>query len=394
MGFFSKIKEAIVGNSAKQNEKYVAGLDKSGSSLSSKINELAARYREIDDDYFEELENILIMSDVGVSMVMTIVDEIKKEVRLQNIKDPQMINDIIVDKMFVIYANDSYMTTKINYDDNDLTVILMVGVNGAGKTTLIRLLTGLNFKSEGEIILFGHNDNLQYERSKIGCTIEMPALYKDMTASQNLEVQRIQRGIPNKSCIADTLELIGLSNAGKKRVANFSLGMKQRLALGVALLGEPEFLILDEPVNGLDPTGIIELRELLKKLVKERETTILISSHILSELHQLATCYGFLHKGELLKQISAEKLNEECKRHICLKTDNIQKTTLILEQKANIKNYSVYPDNSIRIYDCLDNVRMISKLLTDNEIIIDEISVQGEDLETYFENLIGGRKNV
>ena len=111
-------------------------------------------------------------------------------------------------------------------------------------------------------------------------------------------------------------------------------------------------------------------------------------------MHQLATCYGFLHKGELLKQISAEKLNEECKRHICLKTDNIQKTTLILEQTANIKNYSAYPDNSIRIYDCLDNVRMISKLLTDNEIIIDEISVQGEDLETYFENLIGGRKNV
>lgn len=192
----------------------------------------------------------------------------------------------------------------------------------------------------------------------------------------------------------DTLELIGLSNAGKKRVANFSLGMKQRLALGVALLGEPEFLILDEPVNGLDPTGIIELRELLKKLVKEREVTILISSHILSELHQLATCYGFLHKGELLKQISTEELNEECKRHICLRTDNIQKTTLLLEQKGNINNYSVYPDNSIRIYECLDNVRMISKLLSSNGVIIDEISVQGENLETYFENLIGGRKNV
>ena len=129
MGFFSKIKDAIVGNSAKQNDKYVAGLDKSSSSFSAKINELAARYREIDDDYFEELENVLIMSDVGVSMVMTIIDEIKKEVRLQNIKNPQMINDIIIDKMFVIYANDSYMTTKINYDDQDLTVILMVGVN-------------------------------------------------------------------------------------------------------------------------------------------------------------------------------------------------------------------------------------------------------------------------
>lgn len=203
------------------------------------------------------------------------------------------------------------------------------------------------------------------KRSKIGCTIEMPALYKDMTASQNLEVQRIQRGIPNKSCIADTLELIGLSNAGKKRVANFSLGMKQRLALGVALLGEPEFLILDEPVNGLDPTGIIELRELLKKLVKERETTILISSHILSELHQLATCYGFLHKGELLKQISAEKLNEECKRHICLKTDNIQKTTLILEQKANIiienliTNAIRYSDNYIEVSINQEGVFMI-----------------------------------
>ena len=280
---------------------------------------------------------------------------------------------------------DFYALKNVNLTIPKGEIYGLVGENGAGKTTLIRLLTGLNFKSEGEIILFGHNDNLQYERSKIGCTIEMPALYKDMTASQNLEVQRIQRGIPNKSCIADTLELIGLSNAGKKRVANFSLGMKQRLALGVALLGEPEFLILDEPVNGLDPTGIIELRELLKKLVKERETTILISSHILSELHQLATCYGFLHKGELLKQISTEELNEECKRHICLRTDNIQKTTLLLEQKGNINNYSVYPDNSIRIYECLDNVRMISKLLSSNGVIIDEISVQGENLETYFE---------
>ena len=191
---------------------------------------------------------------------------------------------------------DFYALKNVNLTIPKGEIYGLVGENGAGKTTLIRLLTGLNFKSEGEIILFGHKDNLQHERSKIGCTIEMPALYKDMTASQNLEVQRIQRGIPNKKCITDTLELIGLSNAGKKRVANFSLGMKQRLALGVALLGEPEFLILDEPVNGLDPTGIIELRELLKKLVKEREVTILISSHILSELHQLATCYGFLHK--------------------------------------------------------------------------------------------------
>lgn len=290
---------------------------------------------------------------------------------------------------------DFYALNNVNMAISKGEIYGLVGENGAGKTTLIRLLTGLIFKSEGEIFLFGHNDNLQYERSKIGCTIEMPALYKDMTATQNLEVQRIQRGIPNKRCIDDVLELVGLSNTGKKRVANFSLGMKQRLALGVALLGEPDFLILDEPVNGLDPTGIIELRELLKRLVRERETTILISSHILSELHQLATCYGFLHKGKLLKQITAEELNEECKRHICLKTDDIKKTALVLEEQGNIKNYSVYPNNSIRIYEGLDNIRMLSKLLLDNGIMIDEISVQGEDLETYFENLIrGGKRNV
>lgn len=160
MGFFDKIKETFLGKSAKQNEKYIAGLDKSSSSFSSKINELAARYREIDDDYFEELENILIMSDVGVSMVMTIVDEIKKEVRLQNIKDPQKINDIIIDKMFVIYANDSYMTTKINYDENDLTVILMVGVNGAGKTTTIAKLAHMMLQ-EGKSVMVAAGDTFR-----------------------------------------------------------------------------------------------------------------------------------------------------------------------------------------------------------------------------------------
>ncbi|MBS5114684.1 MAG: signal recognition particle-docking protein FtsY [Erysipelotrichaceae bacterium] len=141
MGFFDKIKEKLVGKSAKQNEKYVAGLDKSNASFSDKINQLAARFREIDDDYFEELENILIMSDVGVNMVMKIVDEIKKEVRLQGITNPNQINDIIIDKMFVIYANDGYMTNEINYQEDGLTVILMVGVNGAGKTTTIAKLT-------------------------------------------------------------------------------------------------------------------------------------------------------------------------------------------------------------------------------------------------------------
>lgn len=161
MGFFSQIKEKFVGKSAKQNEKYVAGLDRSNVTFSDRINELAARFREINEDYFEELENILIMSDVGVSMVMKIVDEIKNEVRIQNITDPKQINDIIVDKMFVIYANDSVMTTKINYASEGLTVILMVGVNGAGKTTTIGKLANRIVQDEGKKVMVAAGDTFR-----------------------------------------------------------------------------------------------------------------------------------------------------------------------------------------------------------------------------------------
>ena len=161
MGFFNKIKEKFFGQSVTQNEKYVAGLDKSGKGLSDKINQLAARYRTIDEDYFEELENILIMSDVGVNMVMKIVDEIKKEVRLENITDPNLINDIIIDKMFVIYANDSFMTTDINYNPNGLTVILMVGVNGAGKTTTIAKLAHKMINEEHKTVMVAAGDTFR-----------------------------------------------------------------------------------------------------------------------------------------------------------------------------------------------------------------------------------------
>lgn len=283
---------------------------------------------------------------------------------------------------------------NVNLSINHGEIYGLIGENGAGKSTLMRILTGLAFKSSGTITLFGKTENLQNERAKIGCTIEIPALYKDMTAKQNLEIQRVQRGIPDKKCIQKTLELVGLNNVKKKKVNNFSLGMKQRLALAVALLSEPEFLILDEPVNGLDPTGIIELRELLKKLARENHVTILISSHILSELNQLATCYGFLHHGKLLKQITAKELNEECKRHIKLKTDDTKRTVTVLEEQLKIKNFSIYPDNFIRVYEKLEETHIISKTISSNGIIIEEISVQGEELEAYYENLIGGSKYV
>lgn len=225
MGFFSKIKDTFFGKSTKQNEKYVAGLDKSHNSFSSKINELAARYRELDDDYFEELENILIMSDVGVSMVMTIVDEIKKEVRLQNIKDPAMINEIIVDKMFVIYANDSYMTTKINYDENDLTVILMVGVNGAGKTTTIAKLAH-KMLAEGKTVMVAAGDTFR------AGAIDQLAVWADRL---NIECVKGKEGGDPSAVVFDAL-----NHAKEKNVDVLICDTAGRLQNKVNLMNELE----------------------------------------------------------------------------------------------------------------------------------------------------------
>lgn len=191
-----------------------------------------------------------------------------------------------------------------------------IGENGAGKTTMIRLLTGLAEPTTGKIALFGEsNKKLAKQRERIGCIIESPSLYLDMTAYENLEVQRLQRGIPGKGCIDNALALVGLKDTGKKKAKDFSLGMRQRLALAIALLGNPEFLVLDEPINGLDPTGIIELRNLLKRLNKERGITILISSHILTELHQLANKYFLIGKSRAKNTATGSKLAACGRRH-------------------------------------------------------------------------------
>ena len=210
-----------------------------------------------------------------------------------------------------------------------------IGENGAGKTTMIRLLTGLAEPTTGKIALFGEsNKELAKQRERIGCIIESPSLYLDMTAYENLEVQRLQRGIPGKGCIDNALALVGLKDTGKKKAKDFSLGMRQRLALAIALLGNPEFLVLDEPINGLDPTGIIELRNLLKRLNKERGITILISSHILTELHQLANRYGILHEGKLLQEITATELDKRCKKHLLLQVNDVAAASVLLENKV------------------------------------------------------------
>lgn len=187
-----------------------------------------------------------------------------------------------------------------------------IGKNGAGKTTLIRMITGLAKPSDGNILLFG-SPQLLDGRSKIGTVIESPALYPGMTARQNLIAQCKLQGIADLSQADEILQLVGLDDTGRKKAKNFSLGMRQRLAIAIALIGNPEFLILDEPTNGLDPEGIKEIRELIVKLNKERKITVLISSHILGELSKFATRYGIIHHGQLIDEFSEQELWERCK---------------------------------------------------------------------------------
>ena len=241
-----------------------------------------------------------------------------------------------------------------------------IGQNGAGKTTLIRLITGLIHKSNGEIELFGGSGEkaLNEARTMIGSLIETPSFYGNMTARENLEVSRLVRDIPGKNCIDEVLNLVGLNDVEKKKVKNFSLGMRQRLGIANALMGNPKLLILDEPINGLDPMGIVEIRELLKKINKEKDMTILISSHILSELSELATTYGIISKGRLIEEITANELNEKCRQYIDLIVDDTAKAVALLERELDISDYEVWEGNKIKIFSNLDSVGIINSTIS------------------------------
>ena len=271
-----------------------------------------------------------------------------------------------------------------------------IGKNGAGKTTLIRMIVGLIHKTSGEIELLGatSESDLDKSRKMIGSLVETPTFYGSMTARENLEVSRLVRGIPDKKEIDEVLDLVGLSDTGKKKVKNFSLGMRQRLGIANALLGNPKLLILDEPVNGLDPVSIVEIRELLKKINKEKDITILISSHILGELSELATCYGIINNGNLIEEITAKELNEKCRQYIEVVVNDAKEAVVILEEKLGIMEYEVLPNNLIKIYSNLDKSGEINSILSTNGIIVERIFLKGQNLEEYFLSKIGGGENA
>lgn len=271
-----------------------------------------------------------------------------------------------------------------------------IGRNGAGKTTLIRMITGLIHETSGEIELLDKSGNgeLEKARTMVGSLVEAPAFYKSMTARENLEVSRLVRNIAGKECIDEVLELVGLKDVEKKKFKNFSLGMKQRLGIANALLDNPKFIILDEPTNGLDPVSIVQIRELLKKINKEKDVTILISSHILSELSELANCYGIINNGELLEEISSQELEEKCKKYIEIQVDDAKKAVVLLEENLNITDYVVMQDNIIKVFSHLDLIGEINTLLSVNGIVVNQIGLKGQSLEEYFINAIGGGENA
>ena len=251
----------------------------------------------------------------------------------------------------------------------------------------MRMVAGLAAPTEGEIELFG-SKNLEQERMRVGCLIENPGVFAHMTAKENLEVIRRQFGI-SEPAVDGMLEFVGLAEAGRKKVKNFSMGMKQRLGIAVALLRNPDFLILDEPINGLDPEGIIEIRELLLKLNKEREISILISSHILGELSKIASDYGIIRDGVLVDEFEADELENRCRRCQKIIVDQTELAAGILEEQLHIKGYDIPEQNTIRIFEDLEKAAETNRALILGGVNIKESYFAGQDLEGYFMELLG-----
>lgn len=268
-----------------------------------------------------------------------------------------------------------------------------VGRNGAGKTTLIRLICGLQEPISGSFTLYGienSSKNIVKSRRRMGAVVETPSIYHDMTAEDNLKQQYRILGLPSFDGISDLLRLVGLENTGKKKAKNFSLGMKQRLGIAIALAGDPDFLVLDEPTNGLDPQGIIEMRELILKLNKEHQITVLISSHILDELSRLATHYGIIDGGRMVKELSAEELEAACRK--CMRVTVSDTRALVRVLDGMKADYKVLSDTQADIFAKL-NISQLALLLAKENCELVEVQERDESLESYFISLVGGGRH-
>ncbi|NLT09014.1 MAG: ATP-binding cassette domain-containing protein [Ruminococcus sp.] len=265
-----------------------------------------------------------------------------------------------------------------------------VGRNGAGKTTLIRMVCGIQFPTDGNFELYGvknTDEKISDTRRKMGAVIETPSIIPYLNARKNLEMQYDIMGMPDYKGIDELLDLVGLKNTGKKLAKNFSLGMRQRLGIAVALCGNPDLLVLDEPINGLDPQGIIDMRELILKLNREKKITIIISSHILDELSKIATHYGFINDGRIVREMSAEELEQECRK--CMRI-NVTDTTVLARVLDTMKlDYKIIDNEIADIYGS-PNITDLALSLWDEKCKIISVSEHDENLESFFISLVGG----
>ena len=271
-----------------------------------------------------------------------------------------------------------------------------IGENGAGKTTLMKVLTGLLYPTGGAFSLFGKSEpsDILKMRRQIGSTIEAPALYPEYSAYRNLELQRILIGNPDKEICDRLLGMVGLDAVRNRKVKKLSMGMKQRLSIAMALVGKPRLLILDEPINGLDPKNISGLRSLLKRLNEEHDVTLFLSSHILSELYLLATDYYFIHKGKIIESLTHEELDEKCRQYIKIKTSELPRCITVIEKAFQNAEYTVTGDETLHLFSHTDRAESIAELLMENHIVTKEFFVTGQSLEEYFLGLTGGDGNA
>jgi len=296
----------------------------------------------------------------------------------------------------------SYALDRLSMHVPEGAIYGFIGKNGAGKTTLMRLICGLLHPSGGSYTLYGIPDNdknICRSRKRMGAIVETPAAYRDMSAEENLKQQYRILGMPSFDGIEELLELVGLQDAGNKRAGHFSLGMLQRLGIAIALCGSPDFLVLDEPINGLDPQGIIEIRELILKLNREQQITFLISSHILDELAKLATHYGFINNGSLVKEISAAELEKACRKRIRLTATDTRMLCVILDRMG--LEYNILSNTEADIYigssgptaNELHITSLVMELAKNNCEVI-SLQEHDESLENYYMNLIEEGKNA
>lgn len=272
-------------------------------------------------------------------------------------------------------------------------ICALIGQNGAGKSTFFKMLAGQLMPTSGDIHLFGKSGGeLAQSKSRMGFMIETPEFFPDFTATQNLEYFRLQRGVVEKERIYEVLAIVGLANQKKKYFREYSMGMKQRLGIALCLLGSPDCLVLDEPINGLDAEGIMEIRNLLLKLNREKQITILVSSHILTELQLLAKRFVFIKHGMIVEDLSKEALADKSKKQIQLKVNDPAKTARLLEQTYEAIDYHILPNNIVTIQNYIDNAGDINSLLIKNGVIVNEFRIETLNLEEYFLGLVGGNE--